>query len=73
VERGETRVEKARALDGIEWHVYRMGNLGEYYIGTARRGRGGEWRAIADRPSPVNAGYYRTRREAIAMLCRADI
>ena len=72
MERGSTRVEKALQSDnGIEWHVYRMGLITDYYIGTARCVNG-KWRAIADVRSPVDEGRFVSRRAAILALCKLD-
>lgn len=72
MERGETRVEKALRNGFIEWHVYRMGHLTDYYIGTVRRTR--RWRAITpgEDVTPVDAAHFPTRKAAIEALCKAD-
>lgn len=72
MERGETRVEKAlQAGSGIEWHVYRMGHLTDYFVGTARSERR-EWRAFHPSGERLDCMGFTTRREAIAALCYAD-
>lgn len=74
MERGETRVEKATRFvgdkfDGIEWHVYRMGHLTDYFIGTVRVVRR-DWRAFAADHREV--AQCKTRKMAIDALCKHD-
>lgn len=74
MERGETRVEKATRFvgdnfDGIEWHVYRMGHITDYFIGTARVVRR-DWRAFDVDGREI--AQCKSRGAAISELCRAD-
>lgn len=77
MERGETRIEKATRrvngnFAGVEYHVYRMGHLSDYFIGTVYNGPAGKWRAETETPSAVMEGRFATRRAAITALCKAD-
>ena len=76
MELGETRVEKATRwvgdkFDGIEWHVYRMGHLTDYYVGTVRNIRS-VWYAFDVDGNVLWRPGGRTRKAAIDTLCRAD-
>lgn len=76
MERGETRVEKAtrwvgEKFDGIEWHVYRMGHITDYFIGTVRSIRS-VWVPYDVDGNALARPGGRTRKDAIKALCDAD-
>lgn len=76
MELGETRVEKATRFvgdkfDGIEWHVYRMGHLTDYYIGTVRNIRR-VWVPYDAEGNVLARPGGRTRKAAIDALCKHD-
>jgi len=77
MERGQTRVEKATRrvngnFAGVEYHVYRMGHLTDYFIGTVYNGPAGKWRVETEKETPASVGRFSTRKTAIAALCSAD-
>lgn len=76
MERGATRIEKAtRRVNGrfmgVEYHVYRMGHLGDYFIGKVLKPYD-TWRVETEKETPVSVGRFGTRKAAIAALCSAD-
>jgi hypothetical protein len=76
MDRGETRIERATRwvggkFEGVEYHVYRMGHLTDYFVGIVRAVNG-KWRVETDKPTPASEGQFPTRRAAIAALCNAD-
>jgi hypothetical protein len=76
MEQGEVRFEKAsrfvgEKFDGIEWHVYRMGRLTDYFIGSVRCVNG-KWRVETDKPTPASEGRFPSRKAAVTALCSAD-